>query len=131
MGQRRHAGKTSTPDEATPPTSRECHCAGECGGHHTCLPGTYGPDDPGGGPYDPTTGVRDWYLTGPDSADGITWAALIGDHWPRIELDLADRGVDIESGVLDTRTWSWLKLRIADLAGQPDSRLHHALTKGR
>ncbi|MDH6283278.1 helix-turn-helix domain-containing protein [Prescottella agglutinans] len=31
----------------------------------TSLPGTYGPDDPGGGLYDPETGVRDWYYENP------------------------------------------------------------------
>ncbi|OZE79288.1 hypothetical protein CH304_20160 [Rhodococcus sp. 15-649-1-2] len=27
----------------------------------TSLPGTYGDSDPGGGDYDPKTGLRDWY----------------------------------------------------------------------
>lgn len=77
--------------------------------------------------------MRDWYNTGPLSAtaDGqsasITWAMLLS-NWIAIELDLADRGIDVESGVLRERTWRWLELRIVDLIGS-GGRLARALSK--
>lgn len=51
------------------------------------------------------------------------------DHWADIELDLADRGWDVESGILRERSWRWLELRIADIVSTPTSRLHRALTR--
>ncbi|EOI0552173.1 hypothetical protein ACMF9N_001830, partial [Campylobacter jejuni] len=99
-------------------------------------PGAYGPDDPGGGPYDPETGLRDWYApqTNAPGAPGqkeepvpqITLVDVLT-HWIPITLDLHERfGVDTESGILHQRTWFWLKDRILDLLDSP-SRLRAAL----
>ncbi|AOD24567.1 hypothetical protein IM25_21325 [Rhodococcus sp. p52] len=51
-------------------------------------------------------------------------------HWNLIELDLQDAGIDVESGVLRSRSWRWLRLRIESLAAEPSSRLHKALLRG-
>lgn len=59
-----------------------------------------------------------------------TWAGLLTDHWAEIEEDLLTlRGIDIESGILDTRSWRWLKARITGLTDDPSTRTHAALTK--
>lgn len=64
--------------------------------------------------YDHATGVRDWnHHTATADASGVTFAGLILHHWPHIEIDLHAMGVDVESGILHQRSWSWLRLRIA------------------
>ncbi|NKR96218.1 hypothetical protein GS473_04520 [Rhodococcus hoagii] len=64
-------------------------------------------------------------LTGPTDHP---WTHVLV-HWADIELDLADRGIDIESGILRERSWRWLELRIAGLAATPTTRLHRALSR--
>ena len=95
----------------------------------TCAPGTYGADDPGGGPYDPGSGVRDWFNpTAQETKTGAgkaTWSTILS-HWAAIELDLDDRGHDIEA-LLHARTWRWLRMRIRDIAATPGTRLHTKL----
>lgn len=58
-----------------------------------------------------------------------TWVDIL-DHWEAIELDLDDRGHDIESGLLHQRSYRWLRIRVSDIAVTPGTRLHTALTKG-
>lgn len=57
----------------------------------------------------------------------LTWGDLF-DHWVAIELDLQDRGIDVESGILRERTWRWLSWRILDLVGS-GGRLSRALER--
>lgn len=90
----------------------------------------YGADDPGGGPYDPETGLRDWYNAEPPKPKGesfqLRWTDILN-AWPAITLDLHETfGIDVESGVLTQRTWWWLQDRIFDLIDRP-SRLRSAL----
>ena len=44
-----------------PPPPEPIESGGDPSPQDLSAPGTYGPDDPGGGPYDEVTGVRDWY----------------------------------------------------------------------
>lgn len=113
--------------------SGECCCNGKCGGELTCLPGTYGPDDPGGGRYIERLGTRKWYnpphlapsARGRSNQPGARVDILA--HWPLVELDLHSRGIDVESDILHHRSWSWLQLRISDLLVDPTSRLYRTL----
>ncbi|HFG8807619.1 TPA: hypothetical protein ACGIY5_000971 [Corynebacterium striatum] len=95
--------------------------------------GAYGDDDTGGGPYDPETGLRDWYAPTPAEAQKpvgaqqISWLQIL-EAWNAIECDLHTiYHIDVESGDLQHRTWRWLEIRIADLINQP-SRLRQALS---
>lgn len=99
-------------------------------------PGAYGTDDEGGGPYDPETGLRDWYgdpdadATAPPDPEPelveVGWQRVL-DNWTAVENDLHERfGIDVESGILHQRTWRWMRIRINDLIDQP-SRLRKAL----
>lgn len=102
-------------------------------GEYDPRPGAYGDDDPGGGPYDPETGIRDWYGNS-DATDAtpdpepqkVGWDTIL-DHWASVEADLHTVfNVDCESDILHRRTWRWLRVRINDLIDQP-SRLRTAL----
>jgi len=56
----------------------------------------------------------------------VEWTFIL-DHWSDIECDLHETfHIDVESGVLQQRTWRWLRTRINDLITQP-SRLHRAV----
>lgn len=55
-----------------------------------------------------------------------TFADIL-EHWQAIELDLDTAGHDIESGILETRSWRWLKLRIQHYATTPGTQLWDAL----
>ena len=55
-----------------------------------------------------------------------TWADILT-HWDCIELDLDTAGHDVESGILDSRSWRWLKLRIQHYASTPGTQLWDAL----
>jgi hypothetical protein len=142
MGVRWCAGKSNTPipepagdggEAAQPVPETQCICENECHGALTCKPGTYGPDDPGGGPYDPATGVREWIelvYDRPTQLQGgtlsISWDDILG-HWRELALDLHDRNIDVGSGILCERSWAWLTLHVGDIAENPVSRLHLAL----
>lgn len=98
------------------------------------APGFLGPDDPGGGPIGPG-GVRWWFNPpemAPNRAPGaqtgprISWRDILA-CWPDIELDLQDRGIDLDSGVLDERPWRWLELRIRALATTRGTRLNRSI----
>ncbi|MFE7746873.1 hypothetical protein [Nocardia sp. NPDC057455] len=100
------------------------------------APGTYGPDDPGGGEFLPKFGIRAWYndlSLAPNARRERTgeidasWSQILA-AWPAIELDLADRGIDVESGILEQRSWRWLNLRILGLISTPTSRLYRTLS---
>ena len=104
-------------------------------GPYDPRPGAYGDDDEGGGPYNPDTGIRDWYGD-PDATDtapepeeepvSVGWDKIL-DNWDSVETDLHERfGIDVESGILHQRTWRWMRIRINDLIDQP-SRLRRAL----
>lgn len=97
------------------------------------LPGTYGPDDPGGGEYLPEFGIRAWYndlSRAPSAKSGnelrATWPDIL-DAWAAVEIDFQDWGIDLESGVLDERSWRWMNQRIWALVASPASRLHRSL----
>ncbi|MEU3013342.1 DUF7426 family protein [Nocardia asteroides] len=96
------------------------------------APGYLGDDDPGGGPVDPVSGLRHWY-NDPSMAPARTrtpimqWADVLA-CWPEIQLDLhAVYGIDCGGPILDERPWSWLEIRIRDLATTPGTRLHRAI----
>lgn len=57
----------------------------------------------------------------------MKWARLL-DEWPLIEADLHEvYGVDVgEPGLLDTRSWRWLRIRILGLLSA-DSRISRLL----
>lgn len=77
--------------------------------------------------------MRDWYNDEPKRPKPGQVERTLADclhRWSAIELDFDDKHIDLESGVLHTRSWRWLRLRITDLAADPHSRLHKALTKG-
>ncbi|OOL31855.1 hypothetical protein GQ85_11005 [Rhodococcus rhodochrous] len=57
----------------------------------------------------------------------MTWPDILA-RWRYVELDLHDRGVDVESGILRDRSWRWLQLRVLDLVTLPGTRLHTSLT---
>ena len=100
------------------------------------APGTYGPDDPGGGPWIEAYGSRLWYnpeRMAPSYGSTVAnetidrpWTDVLN-HWHAIELDLDANGHDIESGLLEARTWRWLKLRIDHYASTPGTNLWDAL----
>ncbi|WP_280273373.1 DUF7426 family protein [Nocardia wallacei] len=96
------------------------------------APGHLGPDDPGGGPIDPVTGLRRWFNPpelAPENAATPTmpWRDVFA-CWTQIELDMHSVfGVDLNSGVLHERPWRWLEMRIRDLAVMPGTRLHRAI----
>lgn len=57
----------------------------------------------------------------------VKWSDILT-HWIPTQLDLHEKfSIDTESGVLEHRTWWWLKDRILDLIDSPDSRLRRAL----
>ncbi|NMM84316.1 hypothetical protein B2J88_08075 [Rhodococcus sp. SRB_17] len=61
-----------------------------------------------------------------DESVSRTWADILA-HWQAIELDLDTNRHDIESGLLQTRSWRWLKLRIQHYATTPGTQLWDAL----
>ncbi|MGW1740449.1 DUF7426 family protein [Nocardia sp. NPDC001965] len=96
------------------------------------APGFLGPDDPGGGPIDPVSGLRLWFNPTEMApvyrvAPTVPWRDIAA-CWAALELDLHDvYGVDVCSEVLDRRPWRWLELRIRDLLTTPGTRLHTAM----
>lgn len=48
-------------------------------------------------------------------------------RWRAVELDLHDKGIDCESGILEHRTWRWLEMHIGDLIADPDTRIGRQL----
>jgi hypothetical protein len=103
-------------------------------GPYDPRPGAYGLDDPGGGPPDPTTGIRRWYNTdGPNSqgAPTVTWADLLA-RWNSVVSDFQQYyHLDLEA-LLDDRHIGWLEARIAGLQEITGSRVQTitALSKG-
>lgn len=52
---------------------------------------------------------------------------MLLEHWPAIECDLHDMGIDMEDReLLRRRTWRWLRLRIIGLCSA-DTRIARAL----
>ncbi|OZC55060.1 hypothetical protein CH289_07650 [Rhodococcus sp. RS1C4] len=94
------------------------------------APGSRGPDDPGGGPYDEATGLRDWYYpenygktTPAGPRETLTWAMML-EHWELVELDFQQFfGIDLESGILKERSFRWLNARVWGVLTEPQSRL--------
>ncbi|QDH47619.1 tail assembly chaperone [Gordonia phage Madeline] len=82
-------------------------------------PKAYGEDDPGGGDYDPVTGMRDWYSVPraplSDTAARITWPEIL-EQWVFLAHDLFEvYGIDVESGILRERPWKWFEDKVIDL----------------
>ncbi|MGV9662578.1 DUF7426 family protein [Nocardia niigatensis] len=96
------------------------------------APGYLGPDDPGGGPIDPASGLRYWFnppemAPGNHRAETRPWSDILA-CWNEIELDMQQVfGLDLESGVLKERPWRWLEVRIRDLAATSGTRLNRAI----
>lgn len=84
--------------------------------------------DPGGGPIDPDTGLREWYNPEPEEGSGITWADIFH-RWALVEVDLHQTyGVDWGDRALRrARTGHWLRVRIIGLLSEPRTRLFRAL----
>lgn len=55
------------------------------------------------------------------------------EQWAAVETDLhAVYGIDMDTpGLLDTRTWRWLRTRIVGLLADPRTRTSRALTDRR
>lgn len=82
--------------------------------------------DPGGGPIDPATGLRDWYNPEPEQ-DAITWVDIF-QRWQLVEADLHQLyGVDLASGVWQSRSGPWLRIRVLGLLTEPSTRLFRVL----
>ena len=84
-------------------------------------------------------GYREWSnpleMAPSQQPDPLTWASLFA-HWNAIELDLHDWGIDVESGILDHRSWRWFLMRVLDLIDSASprsstSRLKKVLTAER
>lgn len=97
------------------------------------LPGTYGPDDPGGGPLIPTLGIRKWYNdisqapSKQTQVTDLTWDDVLS-NWMLTCLDFQSRGMDLEA-LQHSRSWSWFTTRCVWIMGQPDSFLHHIIAR--
>lgn len=57
----------------------------------------------------------------------MSWSQIL-DEWPLVEADLHETyGVDIAApGLLDTRSWRWLRVRVLGLLSA-DSRINRLL----
>lgn len=80
-------------------------------------------DQYGRGDYDPDTGLYEWYDIPPEQlrqfdspGDSLTWPVLF-ERWALIEADLHEvYGIDLDDEhLMATRTWRWLRTRIAGL----------------
>lgn len=93
-------------------------------GAYDPRPGALGPDDPGGGPYDPELGIRRWYNeTGPNPrALSVTWADLL-QRWDAVVCDFQQHYHLELDALLDCRHIGWLEARIAGLQEIPGSRI--------
>lgn len=89
-------------------------------------PGAYGPDDPGGGPWDEETQGRWWYYAPAPKSDGLTWEKILS-HWDDIEWAFQEVGIDLSSGILSHRSWRWFKVRVLGLVGRRSSNLASVL----
>ena len=87
----------------------------------------YGGSDPGGGAPDPHIleeyGIasRDWYEDSgvelPEDVD-LSHAGLLS-HWDAIETDFQrEYGIDLASGILKQRRWSWFLKRLVRLLSE-------------
>lgn len=96
------------------------------------APGYLGPDDPGGGPIDPVSGLRVWFnptemAPAQRRSPVMSWSDILK-CWREVEADLHTVfGIDLDSGVLEQRPWRWLETRIADLATRPGTRLNRRI----
>lgn len=100
-------------------------------------PGTLGPGDPGGGPYDAKLGQREWYFPAkwapkyskipPAPRDTtIGWRHILG-AWDALTIDLQAWGVDLTPELLGARPWQWLAVRLSALLGDPTSRIRRTI----
>ncbi|MET9329474.1 hypothetical protein [Tsukamurella sp. NPDC003166] len=95
-------------------------------GWYDPAPRAYGDDDPGGGPYNPHTGYRQWCNDPADTPDkpamALTWSELF-ERWDAVVCDFQQHyGVDLDE-LADTRSITWLETRLAGLQEIPDSRI--------
>lgn len=60
----------------------------------------------------------------------MTWADLL-ERWDLVEADLHQAyGIDMEDReLLRRRSWRWLRVRIAGLLSDPDSRICRAIAR--
>lgn len=75
--------------------------------------------------------MREWYLKPEGGRDkplpDLSWGSLLR-HWAAIEADFQRLyGIDLDSGVLKTRTWRWFSLRTIRLLAEEGSGLVKAL----
>lgn len=95
-------------------------------GWYDPAPRAYGDDDPGGGPYNPHTGYRQWYndpaTTAEKPAMALTWPELL-DAWNHVVCDFQQHyNLDLDA-LVDTRSIAWLETRLAGLQEISDSRI--------
>ena len=50
----------------------------------------------------------------------FTWPQIL-EHWPLIEADLQDAGIDVYTGILERRPSRWLQARITGLLWTGDA----------
>lgn len=85
----------------------------------------------GHGQYHAPTRSWEYYTAGPDPTvadDRITWADLVlGDNWQLVVCDLhSEYGIDLATGILRRRWWSWLRTRLSGLLAA-DTRIARKL----
>ncbi|OYO16638.1 hypothetical protein CGZ93_17920 [Enemella dayhoffiae] len=96
-------------------------CRGVLGGGHGGGPKSAEQGDPSAfGEVDPETGLARWYDEDQQEVAGYDWQDIFG-HWPLVESDLHEfYGVDLGApGILDNRSWHWLRTRIEGLLSRP------------
>lgn len=77
-------------------------------------PNAYFDGDPGGGAWVAEWGTRLWWNDS-DETSGLTWERILA-HWEALEADFQETyNLDLDSGVLDTRTWRWFRVRVVGL----------------
>lgn len=90
----------------------------------------------GRGEQNPATGLYEWYEIPDDvwrAETGqnrqVAWRDILT-HWSLVEADLHERyGLDVDQpGLLKTRTWRWLRVRIVGLLETGETRIARALT---
>lgn len=93
-------------------------------GWYDPRPGAYGPDDPGGGDWNPHSEYRLW-LNEPaaKSAPTLTWPELL-DQWDAVVCDFQQHyHLDLDD-LIDDRSIAWFETRLAGLQEIPTSRIH-------
>ena len=100
-------------------------------------PRAYGDSDPGGGPPFPIPGagpetpvLRQWYDPEAEEGPGAVSITSILEEWNAVETDMHHfYGVDVDSGILDHRSWRWFYIRLGRLLSEGESMLYRRLMR--